>query len=286
MDLASERLPGPAGCRRLLRMQLRQLRERAGMTQEFVAEQLDWSPAKIMRIEAGSSGISTSDLRAFVQLLDVADITLVGTMVEWARIGRQRHWSHIYRDKIALGFATFVALEGDALEIRIVQSQVFPGLLQIEAYARAVLSSFVASKESIEPLVELRLRRQQAVLGSESGCRLIHFIFDQAILYRAVGGSYTLQEQLRNLINVANRPDVKLQVLPFEAGAAAALVTPFVILDFSDLAPSALWIEDPFAGDFVDQPPAIDRYRSIFDQLQTLALSEEDSIKIVEKAMR
>jgi transcriptional regulator with XRE-family HTH domain len=110
--------------RRRLRTELRRVREKAGYTQRDAAQAMDWSISKIVRVELGSVGISTPDLRALLQQYGVTDQAEVERLMGMARSSKHEHWWTQYRETTApsfLAYAEYVA-------------EFVPGLLQIEEY--------------------------------------------------------------------------------------------------------------------------------------------------------
>ena len=110
-------LHSPTAGRRRLRHALRQARDAAGLTQEQVAEAMDWSLSKVIRIETGAVSISTSDLRQLLQLYGVVDEQQVAELVELARIGRRKPWWARYRDVVPPAYLAYVGLEDEAAAI-------------------------------------------------------------------------------------------------------------------------------------------------------------------------
>jgi transcriptional regulator with XRE-family HTH domain len=125
--------------RRRLRSELRRARQDAGLTQKDVAEALEWSLSKLIRIEAGAVGISTTDLRALLQHYRINDPKVVDRILSLARAGKeQRGWWTTYRDVTSQQFLTFLGYENSATVILVFQANLIPGLIQDEEYARAL----------------------------------------------------------------------------------------------------------------------------------------------------
>ena len=143
----------PTVKRRRLAAELRSYRDRAGLTIEEVAQRLEWSTAKISRIENARVSVLPRDVKF---LLGVYGVEENGE--EWeallalARESRQKGWWYAYGDAIPEGFETYVGLEADATTLRTYESEYVPGLLQTEDYARAVMRAtmLTASDEEIE----------------------------------------------------------------------------------------------------------------------------------------
>src|ERR1700722_17764160 len=110
--------PSPLVQRRRLRGGLRQARQDAGLTQEQVASAMDWSLSKVIRIENGTTGISTNDLRALLRLYQITDADQVQDLIELARSARERSWWSTYKDAAGPDFTRYVEQEASASAIR------------------------------------------------------------------------------------------------------------------------------------------------------------------------
>src|SRR5690242_2667934 len=116
---------GPLVGGRRLRAELRRLRENSALTQDVVAEEMDWSLSKLIRIEAGSVNISTNDLKALLDLYGVRDAAAVEAMLELQRAARQKMWWNDYRDAMGKSLSLFVASESEASVFKTYQLLVF-----------------------------------------------------------------------------------------------------------------------------------------------------------------
>ncbi|MGC1285066.1 MAG: helix-turn-helix transcriptional regulator, partial [Streptosporangiaceae bacterium] len=174
----------PSFYRRRVREALRKAREAAGITQRDAAAALDWSMSKLVRIEAGSVGISTTDLRALLGLYAIDDENLINQLVDMARASKERPWFSRYQNILSQAFAQYLGYESSAAVIRGFQPLTMPGLLQTDDYARAILEASRASE--IEERVDLRMSRQELLEREEIPA--VFYILDEAALHRLVGG--------------------------------------------------------------------------------------------------
>ena len=282
-------MPGPAASfqRRRLREALRAHREHADLTQEQAAKAVEWSISKIIRIEAGSVGVSVSDLRSLLSLYVVTDAAQVEELLTLARSSRRRSWLSPYRDMLAPGFVTFAELESDASELRYFQEVLLPGLVQTRAYAFSCITAALAATGrhgNITTLVDIRLRRQREVLDQARPPE-IYFVLDEAVLRRVVHSEEVMRAQLRELVELSTRDFVHTMVIPFSHGVHAGSFGPFVIMDFPGPdARSILYQEGAFTDQIVrDKPEMIAAYRKTFDQLANGALAETDSLAFIKR---
>jgi transcriptional regulator with XRE-family HTH domain len=275
----------PVGSSHLLRRELRRLRLAAGMTQNAAAVELDWSQSKIVRIESGAVGVSTTDLRAILALYGVTDAAKIDEMVRWGRSRRLHAWWDDY-GLLDQHFKTFLGLEAAAQRIRQFQSSVVPGPLQTEEYAEAAISGFDGDLALIRQGVDARLRRQLHLFGPDGP--EMYFVMDEAALRRIVGSVKTMGDQLRKLIERAQRPNVHMHVVPFDYGYYAGAHGSFVTLEFGDDGPDPVaLLEQPRRDDLIQNDrPAVDDYLSTFDELQRKATKESDFSEFVENILR
>lgn len=270
--------PSPTVRRKRLGIELRRLREQAGLTCEEVGLRLDCSGTRISRIETGRISVRPGDVR---ELLDTYGVTgsEADSLVQLAREARRKGWWHTYGRLLPTWFEAYVGLEAEAIRLRDFQSMVVPGLLQTEDYARAVLRTAptAGSPEDIDRQVALRLQRQ-AILAQANPPDL-WVVLSESVLRVQVGGSAVMREQLRRLIDVAERSNVTMQVLPFTTAAHVQPISPFTILEFPDVAdPTVVYLEHLTGNLFLESQDEVRRYTVIFDHLRAEALGTGQSI--------
>jgi transcriptional regulator with XRE-family HTH domain len=230
--------PDPTVHRRRLRNELRKARENAGMTQRDVAAAMDWSQSKLIRIETGQVNISTNDLRALLNHYG-AESPRIEVMVELARASRETPRWNIYRDVAPPEFIAFLGYESSASVIRNFEPLLIPGLLQTEDYARAVTAVIEAENpQRVDALVDMRMQRQEIFFKKPAPS--VHFIIDEAVVHRTVGGPEIMQQQLRHLREVSDYENVKIRMVPFTMGIYPHIRAPYVLFEFPDPADEAI----------------------------------------------
>lgn len=270
--------------RRRLRAELRNARQATSMTQEQVAAAMDWSLSKVIRIEAGSVGISTNDLKALLRHYKILDDQRIAELVALARAARERSWWQSYRDIASPRLLQFIEYEAAASIIRQFESLLVPGLLQTEEYARVVIEQQAepSTRERVGGLVEVRMRRQD--LLDRDDPPLLFFILDEAVVRRMVGGKAIMRHQILHLVEIANRPNVTIEVIPFSAGVHPGMKGPFVAIEFPDpIDDDVLYLESPRGDIISDDPDEILLYRETFEQLRKASLGPSDSISYLVK---
>jgi transcriptional regulator with XRE-family HTH domain len=274
-----------AAMRRRLRIELRRWRNAAKLTQREVADALEWSPSKVIRIESGQVGISVTDLRALADLYNVDDTDRLGELETLARGSRRQPFAD-FRDMIAPDTIKYFGLEASASLIRHVQPLVVPGLLQTADYTRALLHAYGTEAGVIDRVVDSRRQRQQ--LFDRTDPPEIFTILDEAVLRRRVGGTAVMNGQLRHLLSLAERPRVSIQIVPFEAGAYEAIQGPFVHLEFPDVSdPDVVFLDgQQGSGTFVDDPEITGRYQESFIALEDLSSASDQLPLYVDRAIK
>jgi transcriptional regulator with XRE-family HTH domain len=261
------------GQRRLART-LRQLRIDAGLTIDQAAERLELSPSTISRMETAHVGVKRRDVR---ELLDLYNVTGAqrDQLLQLAGEGRRQAWWHEFKD---LPNSPLAPLEEEAASISQYSALLAPGLLQTEAYGRAVLQAIRSDRRArdIERRLRLRMTRQALLTGEKAPQYWV--ILDEAALRRTVGGPKVMSEQLDRLIGAAELPNVTIQVLPFSNGAHAGMDGEFTLLRYRDPAdPDVVFIENTGGDAYLDDADVTRRYVAIFDHLRAAALDPAES---------
>ncbi|WTP57482.1 helix-turn-helix transcriptional regulator [Streptomyces phaeochromogenes] len=279
--------PSAALQRLRLRTELRRARVAADLTQRQVAAKMEWSPSKLIRIEAGEVGISVNDLRPLLAAYGIGDRRKIDALLDLARGSRKMPFTE-FRDVYGKEFLQFLALESAASIIRHYGSLVIPGLLQTEEYARAVMTAYDkgVSDEALDRAVEARLTRQE-VLSAEGG-RQLFFILDESVVRRRVGGRGVMRAQLERLAELAAEPHITIQVLPFSIGTHPAMQGPFTLFEFeAEEMPDSLYLEDPRGGTYAgNSAEETGRYLGTFWELEDLAIRDEAGVVLPRLAAR
>lgn len=273
----------PTVRRRRIARELRQLRERNGLTLDQAARQLDMSKSNLSRIENAQIGIKPRDVRAALALYQVSNDD-AEALIEIARGAQQRGWWHNYGDVLPEWFEFYVGLEAEASVMRTYEAESVPGLMQTEAYARAMFL-LTAGDADIDRKVAARIQRQE-ILRQEEPVTL-SAVLNEAVLMRPVGGPHVMSEQLEQLADLAKLPNVTIQVLPMAAGGHPAMTTPYVILSFKD-APdeSIVYLENLTNGQALEEPEHVGGYTMVHEKLCSMALGPDDSIALLREASR
>jgi transcriptional regulator with XRE-family HTH domain len=276
----------PTVKRRRLAAELRKAREQAGLTIDEVAERLEWSSAKISRIENARVSVLPRDVKFLLSTYGLTDRDDAWEpMLVLARESRQKGWWQQYGDAVREWFEVYVGLEAEAATLNCYHTEFVNGLLQTRDYARAVHRAWLptATDEEIEQLVNVRMARQE-LLTSPDGPH-VWLVFNEAVLRRLVGGHAVMHEQLLRLVDASTLPNVTIQVMPFSGGAHSAMDGSFNILGFPDPAdPNVVYIEYQTGALYLEKREETDRYKLIFDHLRAQAMPVDASRALVRRS--
>jgi transcriptional regulator with XRE-family HTH domain len=272
--------------RRRLKSELRRIRTKAELRQQDVAEAMDWSLSKLIRLES-SGKVATSDLRALLQHYNITDQKEIDRFVAMARASKEEGWWSKYREATSTEFLTFLGYENSASAIYQFEPLLIHGLLQDKEYAREVLKAYggSASETRLEEWVELRLERQYE-LFERANPPDMYFVLDEAVLHRWVGGRDVMRRQLKKLKELAAYSYITIEVVPFSAGAHPGMKGPFVIMEFPEYDEDVLYLENS-RGDMISRDKQEDLviFRESFEQLRLLA-GKVKFEEIVDKALK
>jgi transcriptional regulator with XRE-family HTH domain len=271
--------------RRRLRAELRKARQATDpqLTQEQVAHEMDWSLSKVMRIESASSGISANDLKALLQLYGVKDPAKVDSLVALARAARERSWWSAYRGVAPQSLLQLIEYESAASIVRQFETLFIPGILQTQDYASAVIENYYdehPGSDLVRALVELRIRRE-SLFDSDNAPRF-HFMLDEAVVRRLVGGPSVMRSQLERLLKVAEKRNITMEVVPFSAGLHPGMKGPFEIIEFADPQDQDIVFLESHRGDIIsDDPEDTSRYKEVFKRLGKSSLGPRESLAYI-----
>jgi transcriptional regulator with XRE-family HTH domain len=277
---------GPTVQRMLVGARLRRLRTDMGLTREEAAEAIRASEWKIHRLENGQVGFKDRDIVDLLRLYEVTDPEEVAEFVTLAREANTPGWWRHYGDLLPSWFRTYVDLEAAAAVIRTYEGQFVPGLLQTDAYMRAVVhgAHLEDSGEEVGRRVRLRMARQ-TLLTREQPPRL-WAVIDEAALRRPVGGREVMRGQLERLLEASKLPNVTLQILPFAAGAHPAMVGSFSILRFPDQElPDVVYLEHLTSASYLSKTDEVDRYLHVMESICVRAAAPDRTAELLGKIL-
>ncbi len=261
-------------------MELQRLREAAGKDQAEAGAWVGVSASQVSKYETGDRKIKIGYVRSLCQLYDV-DAPHKDFLVRLAQESDQRGWWADYGNTVPEWYKEFLGFETAAEQIDTYHSELLPGLLQIPDYIRGMADGTPA--EEVDRSIKIRSTRQER-LTDESSPLQLRAILNEAVLWREVGGREVMLRQLRHLIEMAELPNVTIQVLPFTVGYHPAMVGSFSLLRFPQTpAMDAVFIDIKGGVIYVEKPSDIERYVKDFRRLVSdFALQEAQTIDLLQ----
>jgi transcriptional regulator with XRE-family HTH domain len=262
---------------RKLSRALRHARVEAGLSVAECAKLSRLQPGTVSKIENGRQTILARTAQLILQACGVG-APLLDTLLRIADESDTVTWWAAYGDTVPDWFRDYVELESDADEIWTYSSELVDGLLQTPAYATAITRMNPdLTPDQLQRAVSLREARQ-AQLDRETPPRL-RIVLNEAVIRRPVGGKEAMAEQLRHLAAVGQRPNIDLQILPFDAGEHRGMKGSFTLLrfpgDFADM--DCVYLESETGAVWQERPGDIGWFTSAFERISSVALSPENT---------
>lgn len=279
---------GPTVRRILVGAQLRRLRESRGISRDDAGYVIRASGSKISRLELGRVSFKERDITDLLTHYGVEDPEQRQALIELARDANNPGWWHDYDDVVANWFQTYVGLEEAASMIRTYEVQFIPGLLQTEDYAQAVT---VAGRpefraEEVQRRVQLRMERQRILRRTNPPPVQLWVVMDEAALRRPIGGPKVMRGQIQRLIELAEQPNITIQVMPFRFGGHAAEGGAFSILRFPEPdLPDVVYVEELVSALYLDKREHVDRYLETFNRLTVDSQPPELSVETLKRSL-
>jgi hypothetical protein len=197
-----------------------------------------------------------------------------------ARAANRRGW-WVGQD-VSHHIGLYLELESDAVEMRAWTIDLVPGVMQTEAYERAVVRARNARVEAevVEERVRLRMQRQERRLRD----LVVWAVISEAVLVQRVGGSPVMHEQLRRLVELAELPNITIQVLPFAVGEHSGMAGAFHLFDLGQTGPLTAHVDYHTGSVFVEEPDEVRQYVATFEYLTASALDPRSSVQRIRQA--
>lgn len=248
---------------------VRRHRLRLGLTQEQLGKHVGYTGDAIGKFEKGDVAPSIELAKALDEefgthgdMEQLAELTRNGAFPSWM-------WE-------------WIEAERGATMIRSWELAVVPGLLQTEAYARAILRAGKpgATEEQVEELVCARLERKG--IFDRHDPPVLWFVIDEGVLHHEIGDPKTMHDQLQALIDASERPNLTAQVVPSSTGAYPGLDGAFWIASF-DSNPDVVYLESARAGRVVHSPEIVQEIVKIWEAIRVKALPDRASLDLIAK---
>ncbi|MFC8981002.1 helix-turn-helix domain-containing protein [Streptomyces sp. NPDC057411] len=264
--------------RRRVGAQLRRWREAAGFTSsKEAATALGWNQVNFSRIEQGVYNTVADQVREMAALYKVTDPDLIDEVIRAAEDPHGTGWWSAYRGKVSQALLDFIALESEAEVIRVQHPAVIPGLLQAPGYVREM----VKDEANRDQLAAVRLARQE-VLGRTDSPVEFHALISEAALYHRFGDRpEVMKEQLHRLLEVSDRENITMQIVPLDVPAYAAANQAMTVMEFRKPWEPILSIDDSLGGSLVEDAEKVTRLDELFFRVADVSLTAAKSRDLI-----
>lgn len=276
----------PAVARRTVRLAIRDARVAKGLTQSNVADAMEWSLSKVMRIESGEVTISQNDLRPLLVHLGIRDKARVDELIQAAKASKQRRqwWDQAkFAGMLTPSMKQWFSYEVEATTMLIYCAVSFPGFLQTPDYAHLVLSFFddELNPEAIAARMETRALRRKALeaRGSRPDARVI---LDESVLLRTQGRPDVLGAQLSLVHDVIKEGWLAVRVASFEQPNPGIGNWEIFYLGAEDVGEGVLYRENSTKDEIVDDQMGLQRHVAQWEKIWHAAYDEERSTEMIE----
>ena len=247
-----------------------------------VAQKLDVSHVSIHRWEIGQVVPRPEDVSAVLTAVG-ASTQLREELIRLARDPDSQYWVASSLPDQQRQLATLLAIEREATTITTVDPLLMPGLLQTADYARAIMVAAEVPASEVDMRVAVRLGRREAITRDAPAA--LHTLIGEWVLDQRIGGSDVMAAQLRTLLELAERPNVDLRVLPTRSGWHPALEGPFVLAEFDERQP-LVHIENRRSGQFFHEPDDVQTYRIAVGKVRESAMQPGPSMERIAESAR
>ncbi|MGZ0147883.1 helix-turn-helix domain-containing protein [Kribbella sp. WER1] len=285
-------MPRPAGPPtvrlRRLAAEMKALRADAKLTREQVEERTGVNQGTLWRIEKGHAKPHNGTLETLFDLYGVPSSRRV-ELIELTKGAQQPGWLDQFKDAllsevITEGYATYIGFESEARAVNNYESLLVPGLLQTEEYARAMMTDgWPMAPDDVEQRVRTRMERQAVLTQRRDERDPLEFwaVIDEAVLRRQIGDRSVMRAQFSRLVEMSERSNVTLQVVPFDRGAHPGMSGAFSCFKFGSVAPDIVYTESLAGAVFLELEADLERFGIAFDHLRAMALSPRDTRALI-----
>jgi transcriptional regulator with XRE-family HTH domain len=279
-----DKVTGPLSPLRAIAAALKQLREERGKLLSDVHQDLGISTSKLSRLENAQGKPNPRDLADLIRYYRIEGTPLAERLEGWLEAAQQTGWWTDYEDVVAGSLDTHLAYEVDAVVARVYTIPFIPALLQTIDYARAVFRDMENRPErEIQPLLEIRLRRQEALRRREGlkPLRLVAVTHETA-LRQVVGSPGIMREQLDALIERSAAPNVDLHVMPFTAKPTWSMTCMYAYFQYGGSGESDIVHIETHAGFFsLGDDDHVRKYRAAHASLVRASLDKKRSLDLI-----
>ncbi|MDX3229556.1 helix-turn-helix transcriptional regulator [Streptomyces sp. ME19-01-6] len=276
----------PTGRQRRLAVELRRMREQAGVSIQQAAAMLCADRTMISNVEAARTRLSEDRVRQLACNYGCADEALINALAAMTGSRRNQDWWMEYRGKLPDGFLDISEIEHHATRIRTAQTVHLPGLLQTEEHARALFDLVVPKLPRLQ--VELRVAHRlgrQGIFAREEPTPYVAIIHEAALRMQ-FGGREVARAQLEYLADSADRDNITLLVIPFSAGSFPGAGQSILYAHGPVPQLDTVQLDTAYGSHFADAPTPLANYRALLDLMEDSALPPDESQKLIRSIAR
>ncbi|MEU3502294.1 DUF5753 domain-containing protein [Streptomyces hundungensis] len=256
---------------------LRRLREARDWTQDHLGDRMDYSSVHISAVETGRKPPTLRFSRSADRVFGL----------EGSADAFEREYRQVRQGSLLEGFPEYVKYEGRAVELRLYEIGIIPGLLQTPEYARVLADSAVRrgaiTPEQAADRVAFLAERQAALMRPRPP--MIFVAMDESCIRRTVGGASVMGAQLARLVEFAESPNTLLQVVPYDIGERRTFDLPVNLLTLSDRT-VVCYAESQAQGNLDRESASVEPMLTAYHQLQAESLSQAASVAMIEQVRK
>lgn len=256
--------------------EVKRLRERAGLSPKQLEHQAGLVKDKVTRVENGKKTLTDDMVLAIARVLALSDAELEA-LRDLAALSRRRQPNKLIADYAK----TYVSYEQAAVSIDFYTDELHPGLVQDPVYATALLSR--TEPDTVAERVAARMDRQKILTREDPPA--VRLILGEAGLYRQVGGTAGLRRQLQHLDSLVDMSRIRLRIMPFSAGAHAALGSRFSVVRVPN-GDARVYVESAFDAIYFHKPDDVTKHQDLFEAQWSAAADEDTSATILRKRIQ
>lgn len=277
--------PGSSLRSRWLGERLRALREEAGISTLEVADFLQRDRSVVGRYETGEYPIRRADVYALLTYYSVEDEQVRSTLLDLCEDVWRKGWWDPYKEDVTKDFINLPWLESRTDELYVYQNMVIHGLSQTRAYAEAVIRNAEsgAEEDQIQRWVDLRIGRQKILFGDEP----IRYamVLEEPVLRRPIGGPEVMRRQLTHLLELGERENIDIRVMPTAHGAHSGHSGSFELFLMPEQFTNVAYVET-LGGALYVESPGVERFEDAWDDLFNHALDPKRSAALIETVLK
>lgn len=276
----------PPVIRRRIGGLLRRYRKAARFTGAQGAALLGWESTRLSRVETGQYLIKGHEVETLLRGYGVTDAAAIAGIAQ-AADASPRQWVTAYEDILPGAYTDSIVLEGLAVKMRAYFPQLINAMLQTPAYAHAAIfsSPSPAVRKNADSFVQVRQARKAVLTRSENPLILDTVIDESALYPRSGATSDVMRDQLLSLLDMSERENITIRVMPLGAPPHPGLTSNMTIMDFRHPWPSLVMIDHLRGGVFLEGPEDVAAFSEAFDAVLDAAMTVEESRQKIKSYM-